>query len=208
MIESSARDAYDVLAAQLRPFVARRVPPAEVDDVVQDVFVRVLRGIDGLRDEERFGGWVYRVARNAITDSQRARARHPLPREPGADDTLAALPSDPLEDAESPDARLASAAAAFVGLLDPPYREALLLTEIEGLTQSEAAAKVGISLSGMKSRVQRGRAQIRTLLHLCCEVALDARGHVIACESRPRTPEAHAAALAQERKNARPGPRR
>lgn len=199
MIAPEARGAYEGLVAPLRSFVARRVPASDVDDVVQDVFVRLQRGVGALRDEERFGPWVYRVARSAIAESQRARARHPLPREAPSEELVpaevAAEDAEPGE-AEAPDARLAAAAAALVDMLPSPYREALRLTEIEGLTQKEAAERAGISLSGMKSRVQRGRAQLRTWLDLCCEIALDVRGHVIGCEPRARTPEAHAQALA------------
>lgn len=197
MIAPEAREAYAGLVAPLRSFVARRVPASEVDDVVQDVFVRLQRGVGALRDEERFGPWVYRVARSAIAESQRARARHPLPREAPSEEHLAAeVPPADATDSDAPDARLAAAAAALVDLLPSPYREALVLTEIEGLTQKEAAERAGIGLSGMKSRVQRGRAQLRRWLDLCCEIALDARGHVIGCEPRARTPEAHAQALA------------
>jgi RNA polymerase sigma-70 factor (ECF subfamily) len=63
-------------------------------------------------------------------------------------------------------------------MLPSPYREAVTLVELEGLTISEAAGMVGISLSGMKSRVQRGRAQLRELFERCCEIELDARGKV------------------------------
>ena len=59
---------------------------------------------------------------------------------------------------------------------DAPYREAITLVELEGRTAKEAAEMVGISVSGMKSRVQRGRAQLRELFERCCEIALDARG--------------------------------
>ena len=66
-----------------------------------------------------------------------------------------------------------------------PYREALKpLTELEGVTQRTAAEMMGVSLSGMKSRVQRGRERLRGLLEDCCEIALDARGRVIGCEPR------------------------
>jgi RNA polymerase sigma-70 factor (ECF subfamily) len=76
--------------------------------------------------------------------------------------------------------------AFFVAALPSPYREAITLTELEGRTQREAAEILGISLSGMKSRVQRGRAKLRAMLEACCEVAVDARGKVVACE--PRSP--------------------
>ena len=74
--------------------------------------------------------------------------------------------------------------AMFVPFLPSPYREAITLVELEGKTHREAAEMLGISVSGMKSRVQRGRAKLRELLEACCEVAVDARGKVIACERR------------------------
>ena len=74
--------------------------------------------------------------------------------------------------------------APFVARLPSPYREALTLTEIEGLTQRAAADLLGVSLSGMKSRVQRGREKLRELLEACCRIGLDARGRVIGCEPR------------------------
>ena len=75
--------------------------------------------------------------------------------------------------------------APFIALLPSPYREALTLTELEGITQREAAAMVGISVSGMKSRVQRGRRELRALFEACCNIALDGRGRIISCEPRP-----------------------
>ena len=69
-------------------------------------------------------------------------------------------------------------------MLPSPYREALTLTELEGMTQKEAAAMLGTTLSGMKSRVQRGRVYLRKALEDCCHIALDARGRVVTCEPR------------------------
>ena len=62
--------------------------------------------------------------------------------------------------------------------LPEPYREALVLTELDGLTQADAATRLGLSTSGMKSRVQRGRGQLRDLLLGCCEIELDRRNRV------------------------------
>jgi RNA polymerase sigma-70 factor, ECF subfamily len=73
----------------------------------------------------------------------------------------------------------------FVEMLPSRYREALTLTELQGITQKEAAAMLGISVSGMKSRVQRGREQLREALEACCTIALDTRGRVVSCEPRP-----------------------
>ena len=75
--------------------------------------------------------------------------------------------------------------AVFVAALPSPYREAMTLTELQGMSQKDAAEMLGISLSGMKSRVQRGRQQIREMLQACCGIALDARGRVLSYERRP-----------------------
>lgn len=173
------RDGVRALEAKLRPFVARRVrSAADVDDVVQDVFLRMQRGLGSLRDDQRFGPWVYRIARSAIVDHGRAAGRYAL--------------GEPLDEREAPAedddegvaTELASYIAPFVALLPSPYREALTLTELEGLSQREAAQMTGVSFSGMKSRVQRGRVLLREALEACCHIALDVRGRVTACEPR------------------------
>ncbi len=172
--------AWRALEARLRPFVARRVREVDVDDVVQDVFLRMQRGLPSLRDDQRLGPWVYQVARSAIADHGRTRARHPLADADAPEP--AAVPETP--DDRDVEREVALYAALFVSALPSPYREALTLTELEGRTQKEAADMLGISLSGMKSRVQRGRLKLRALLEDCCHIALDARRRVVGCEPR------------------------
>ena len=181
MIDAGARTALRELEAKLRPFVSRRVrSEADVDDVVQDVFLRMHRGLGQLREEERFGPWVYRIARSAIADHRRAMARHRVVDPQGRDE----IATDAEGDDPTVERELASSVATFIAVLPSAYREALTLTELEGLTQNEAAARLGLSLSGMKSRVQRGRAMLRASLEDCCHIALDVRGRVVECEPR------------------------
>ena len=59
------------------------------------------------------------------------------------------------------------------------YRDALIMTDLNGMTQQEAANRLGVSLSGAKSRVQRGRKQIKDMLLACCRVELDRLGGVV-----------------------------
>ena len=164
------------VAAQLRPFVARRVDASDVDDVVQDVLVRTQRGLPALRDEERLSAWLLQVARSAIADHGRARARHPIA-DPAAAPEPIAEPPDGDADRVAVQA-LVGCVAVFVARLPSPYREAITLVELEGLPIRAAAELAGVSVSGMKSRVQRGRAKLRALFDQCCEIALDARGKV------------------------------
>jgi len=180
VISNDTRCAHRELEERLRPFVTRRVPTSDVDDVLQDVFLRVQRALPELREEERFGAWMYRVARSAIAESHRQRSRHPTL---DAVDTEAPAAIDgsgptPLE------TEVAGYLVPLIKRLPSPYREALTLVELEGLTQQAAADALGISLSGAKSRVQRGREKLRALLDECCSIGVDARGRVIDCEPR------------------------
>lgn len=169
---STAAVPWTDVAARLRPFVAHRVPPSDIDDVVQDVLVRMHRGLPDLRDDDRFSAWMFQVARNAIAEKGRNNARAPV----DADD-LDETPAPPASDDDRNAATaLAGCVSLFVAQLASPYREAITLVELEGKTAKEAAETVGISVSGMKSRVQRGRAQLRELFEQCCEIAVDVRG--------------------------------
>ena len=184
MIGATARTAWEEVERHLRPFVARRVTdPVDVGDVLQEIYLRVQAGVAGLRDSERFGPWVYQVARNALADHARSRTRHHPEGAPRAVEADLAAPA--AEDDGAAERELATYMATFVAALPPPYREAVLLTELQGMAHKDAAAMLGISLSAMKARVRRGRSQIQQMLRACCDIALDARGRVMSYDRRP-----------------------
>ncbi|HMI83762.1 MAG TPA: sigma-70 family RNA polymerase sigma factor [Polyangiaceae bacterium] len=181
MIDPAVKDDFGALSARLRDFVGRRVERAAVDDLVQDILLRVHNGLPALRDEERFGPWLYRVARSAIIDHRRDRGRRSLAN--GYTSKLATGESD-VEENEALESACAVSLARFVEALSSPYREAVTLTELEGLSQRDTALRLGASLAATKSRVQRGRALLRAAFEKCCVVTLDARGGLIRCEQR------------------------
>jgi RNA polymerase sigma-70 factor (ECF subfamily) len=122
MINADMRCAYWELESRLRPFVARRVSAdSEVDDVLQDVFLRLQRSLSDLRDEQRFGPWVYQLARSAIAAHGRNRARHPVAK--GAPPDVAE--AEPEEDDGAVAREVSTYLAPFIALLPSPYREAL-----------------------------------------------------------------------------------
>jgi RNA polymerase sigma-70 factor, ECF subfamily len=155
-------------------FIERRVRSREIaEDVLQEVMLRIHRQADGIQRAERAGAWVHAIARNAITDHYRsAQVRREVATGREIDHERAGEP-----EAEPPDARaeLAACVAPLLTRLPPSYHTALTLTELEGLTQAQAADRIGISLSGMKSRVQRARRQLQNVLTACCEIELDRR---------------------------------
>jgi RNA polymerase sigma-70 factor (ECF subfamily) len=92
--------------------------------------------------------------------------------------------SDSLEDDEAATRELSTCLKPLMSGLTAADQEALQMVEFDGVTQVEAAARLGLSVSGMKSRVQRARSHLRSALHDCCRIAVDRRGGVISYEGR------------------------
>lgn len=149
--------------ADLRRFVSRRVADRhEVDDIVQDVLVRAHESMHQLQSSDRLPAWLARIAANRIVDHY--RARRPLDELP---EDIAAVEHE--DDAVQ---ALAPCLPSMVDRLPGTYRDAVRLSELDGLPQREVAQRLGLSLSGAKSRVQRGREQLRRLVEACCRVEL------------------------------------
>lgn len=157
----------------LERFVRKRLPdPQAADDVLQEVYLKIHTHVHTLRDEDRLQAWVYQIARNAVYDYYRGQRP--------ADEISDALPDpDSLDVSDDITERLAASVRLMIELLPDDYREALLLTEFEGLTQRQLAERLGISLSGAKSRVQRGRKMLHEMLLACCHFEFDRLGKVI-----------------------------
>ena len=167
----SAQEVYDRFDADLGAFVRSRVgDPDAAEDVLQEIYLKIHSRIGTVRDDEKIAPWVFRVARNGVIDFY--RSDRPT-------EELKEVPESPL-DPEGEDLRLelSNAVRDMMEGLPPEHREALHLTEYEGLTQKELAHKLGISLSGAKSRVQRARTRLKAMLLNCCHFELDRRGRV------------------------------
>ena len=166
----------------LRAFVSKRVDgEADVEDILQEVFLRVHRRLDGLKDPRRMVPWLFRITRNAIIDHYRRLARRRevpvgLSADLEADDPATVRPTGgESADAAQVRSELAGCLRPMIERLPADYRAAVALVELQGLTQQAAAGRLGLSLSGMKSRVQRGRRRLKQMLEACCEIQLDGR---------------------------------
>ncbi len=173
MVASTA-EIWNDFSGRLRGFIRGRVGSDQADDVLQDAFIRIHRSLERGEVPRDPTAWVYKIARTTVIDHYRAQGvdrsvPHP---DPGQNHMA-------FQD-ESPDvtarAELAACVQPLIEGLDPTYREALTWTGLEGMSQTAAASRAGISVSGMKSRVQRGRRQLADRLLACCEVSFDRRG--------------------------------
>ena len=181
---AAAEDAWREFAGELRAFIGRRVArPEDADDILQLVALRLTQNAGDGRDRRTLLAWLYTVTRNAITDYYRSASRR---REVLHDELPESLSEDLAdeEDAEHALAGLASCVRPFLALLPEDQAAAVELVDLTGVSQVEAARTAGISVSGMKSRVQRGRRALRQAIATCCEVRLDVRGAVQDFSSR------------------------
>jgi RNA polymerase sigma-70 factor (ECF subfamily) len=176
---------------QLRGFITRRVDNvADADDILQDVFLRIHQHRDSVQRADRLGAWLFQVTRNAIADHYRAPERR---REvvAGASADLELVATDLTDgaheeeaerDAEQANRELANCLRPIIERLPEIYREAVVLADLEGITQREVADRLGLSVSGAKSRVQRGRQAIKGMLQDCCRIQVDAGGRITGYE--------------------------
>jgi RNA polymerase sigma-70 factor, ECF subfamily len=152
------------------------------------VMLRIHRSSGELEHVERVTGWIYRIASNAIVDYYRKPARRELPAgwQLDVEDAVVSESASVSDEANTAELRgeLAQCLSPLIERLPASYRQALVLTELDGFTQTEAAARLGLSVSGMKTRVQRARGQLKELLLDCCHVELDRRRGVSGFRSR------------------------
>lgn len=167
------------LATRIRGFIRQRVrDDATAEDLTQETLLKVYRSRASLRDGQRLEAWLYRIARTTLIDHYRRQR-----------------PSEPLPEVMAPETRdeIATMRAAvlastriFLEELPEAYRVPVRLAELEGLPLAKIALRLDLSLTAVKSRVQRGRAMLKKKLQDCCRFEFDRMGKIIGYERRNR----------------------
>ncbi len=156
----------------------------DAEDLTQEVFVRVFRSLSSYTPGT-FEGWLHRITTNLFLDMARRKQR--IRFEGLADDAAARLGGSEPTPAEAFDERhLDDDIQAALKALAPEYRVAVILCDIEGLSYDEIAATLGVKLGTVRSRIHRGRAQLRAALE-----------HRRPRQSTPRVPRPRATVRAQ-----------
>lgn len=169
----------------LRAYISRRVDAAFVDDIFGDILLRVAAHRDQFDATGNPLAWLYTVARNVIADHYRRRAVEHTAKERLQHQATAGAGRIGETDSYR---ELAECVRPIIETLPEDYRNALLLTDIQGMTQAEAAAQADLSVSGMKSRVQRGRDKLKDALHQCCQIEINRRGQIVDYAPREASP--------------------
>jgi len=163
---------WTTFSEQLKQFILSRIADESLaDDILQDVFLKIHSRIDTLKDDTKIRGWIYQITRNTIIDHYRNQKI-----EVDVPGDLPVFDEPPQNTASQ---KIAPGLKTLVKELPEKYGQALLLTEFHGLTQKELAQKLGISVSGAKSRVQRARKMVKDMLMRCCHFEFDRYGTII-----------------------------
>ncbi|MCC6784607.1 MAG: sigma-70 family RNA polymerase sigma factor [Planctomycetes bacterium] len=157
-IRPSVESLYHSHARVVHGIAVAHVGPADADDVMQETFVLIQRGLDGVREPEALPGWICQVARNCAKDWLRRRARRNRHRDAGA------IVEELGGSAAGDDGELAARVLAHVRSLPEAYRETLVLRLVEGLSGPEIAARTGLTHGSLRVNLCRGMAMLRPLL--------------------------------------------
>lgn len=159
----------------LKTYLTQKVKDESLaKDLLQDTFLKIQENIHQLDDQARLAGWIYRVANSVVADHFRKEKRLSLQQEKEA------ISGDPQSAEEyTKMEEMALWLPYAIENLPEKYREAVRLAEIEGLSQKKLAEQLGISYSGAKSRVQRGREKLKEEILECCRVETDAYGNIL-----------------------------
>lgn len=138
--------------------------PELAEEAAQETFLSAWQGLPFFRGDSAFSTWLYRLASNACVDLLRKEGRH---QGPSLDDEAvsAEVPDTrPTPEAAAEQKELRAQIEAGLRTLSPEHREVLILREIQQLSYGEIADALSLDLGTVKSRISRGRRQLRNFL--------------------------------------------
>ncbi len=176
----SLDDALRELDEALSKFFYGRVPSVDAEDLLQECYLKVSRGLPELEDHERLSAWVFTIARNVVVDYFRTK------KDLSEEDLALVAEQKTSRDRQDSDTALEVGRwlAPMISQLPEKYAVALRESELKERPHREIAEQLDMSVSGIKSRVQRGRALLREKLNACCALKFDRRGGIRGVERR------------------------
>jgi RNA polymerase sigma-70 factor, ECF subfamily len=186
---------FQAIHASYRPricrYLTRLVGPSEAEDLAQEVFVKVSRGLPDFQGAAKLSTWIYRIATNVATDRLRSRSfketrsdKAVSPHEGSAEDA-GALPDKKSPSLERQRMReeMSSCVHSYINTLPENYRAVVTLSDIEGLTNQEIADVLGLTLDVVKIRLHRGRARLKEKLRTGCRFDRDEED-ILVCDPK------------------------
>ncbi len=167
------QNVYDTFHPKIHRYLARMTGAAEADDLTQEVFMKVSRGLKGFRGESKLSSWIYRIATNTALDHLR-RTSQTTTEIPSVDmereeEPIRLRGAIPLIDRQLIQKEMNACIRNVIKKLPEEYRTVIVLRELEEFRNNEIAEILQVSLDTVKIRLHRARAKLREELeNLCC----------------------------------------
>src|SRR5512134_689434 len=189
------KEEFESIYASYRPricrYLTRLVGQSEAEDLTQEVFARVSRGLPDFKGAAKLSTWIYRIATNVATDRLRSRSFKQtqsdkvISYQEGSVDDADALPDEKSPSVERQLIRdqMSSCVHDYINTLPKNYRAVVILSDIEGLTNQEIAEVLDVTLDTVKIRLHRGRAKLKEKLRIGCSFNRD-EDNVLVCDPK------------------------
>ena len=181
---------YETYHDKVLGYAAKLIGRDDADDVTQEVFIKIGRSLDTLKDPARLTSWIYAITLNAVRDTARKRAagiQHadvcPEPSRGGdqADDGLGTVPDQTSSTPEETVMRnqMVACYLDYVEALPPNYYDVYVASELEELANEEIARRLSLTLGAVKIRLHRARALLHEQLRRDCQCFYSERGELM-----------------------------
>jgi RNA polymerase sigma-70 factor (ECF subfamily) len=193
-MKQGAQDFQSIYASyhpRIFRYLTRLVGQSEAEDLTQEVFLRVNRGLPDFKGDAKLSTWIYRIATNVATDrirsrsSQESRSGKAVPLDEELNDEGVDLSGDKKPSLEKQAMReeMSACVQDYINSLPESYRVPVTLSEIGGLTNKEIAEALGLKLETVKIRLHRGRAKLKEKLESGCNFDRDEED-ILVCDPK------------------------
>lgn len=157
-----------------RFIVSKSKDPELSKEIVQDTLIKAYETRHTLKDITKLKSWLFTIARHKLIDKYRDKFIFEVFDEQQHDHEAAEY--------QEADTQISECLASLANKLPDLYKDAVVMSDLEGNKQKVVAEKLGLSLSGTKSRVQRGRQLLKDNLFACCPLTFNSTGQPVSCE--------------------------
>jgi len=171
---TSIEQAWFDYQQQLAAFIRSKIDNSQdAEDLLNDVFAKLLQQADESKQPDNIAGWLYQVARNNIVDYYRSKKQ------------FESLPDDlVIDDDNSLSEELSNCILPMLKALPEDYQQVLILSELEGKKYKEVAEILDLSVSAVKTRVLRGREKLKQDILRCCTIIYNKAGNIVDYEQK------------------------
>lgn len=162
---------------ELADMICRKVKYQDYcHDIQQEVYLKILFNLPKIEQAKNMTAYLVRLTNNTIVDYYRRQQKLPVQQE--ISEQIAVEPNEPVDSS----LKLADCCLRpLIESLPVIYRDALVMVELEGLSHRQFAEKAGITLTNAKSRVQRAREKLKSVIMQCCNYEFDKYGNIVSC---------------------------